>query len=144
LYPKFSKCEFWLKEFPFLGYVVSIEGTAILPSKVQEVLHWKSPRSVTQIYSFLGLAGYYHQFIPNFSKNVKPMTKPLEKDARFVWSKECEEAFLTLEKLLTIAPVLAQSDLKKPFDVYYDALGTGLGGVLMQDGHVIAHASQQL
>jgi hypothetical protein len=74
---------------PFLGHVISAEGIAILPSKVQEVLDWKSPRSVTQICSFLGLAGYYHRFIPNFSKIAKPMTKLLEKDAKFMWSKEC-------------------------------------------------------
>jgi hypothetical protein len=69
------------------------------------------------------------------------MTKLLEKDAKFVWSKDCEEAFCTLKKLLTTAPVLAQPDLEKPFDVYCDASGMGIGGVLMQDGHVIAYAS---
>jgi hypothetical protein len=74
--------------------------------------------------------GYYRQFIPNFSKITKPMTKLLEKDVKFKWSLQCEEAFLTL-KLLTIADVLAQ-------------LGMGIGGVLMQDGRAIAYASRQL
>jgi hypothetical protein len=73
---------FWLKEVPFLGHVISAEGIAVDSSKVQEVLYWKSPGSVTQIRSFLGLAGYYHRFIPNFSKIAKPMTKILEKDAK--------------------------------------------------------------
>jgi hypothetical protein len=59
LYPKFSKCAFWLKEVPFLGHVLSIEGIAVDLSKVQEVLDWKSPKSVMQIRSFLGLVGYY-------------------------------------------------------------------------------------
>jgi hypothetical protein len=131
LYAKFSKCEFWLKEVPFLGHVISAEGIVVLPSKVQEVVDWKSLRSVTQIRNFLGLAGFYCRFIPNFSKIAKPMTKLLEKDAKFVWSKECEKAFLTWKKLLTIAPVLAQPNLEKPFDVYCDASSTGLGGVLM-------------
>jgi hypothetical protein len=67
LYAKFSKCAFWLKEVSCLGHVISTKGIAVDPSKVQEVLDWKSPRSVTQIRSFLGLAGYYHRFIPNFS-----------------------------------------------------------------------------
>jgi hypothetical protein len=107
LYAKFSKCEFWLKEVPFLRHVVSAEDIVVLPSKVQEVLDWKSPRSMTQICGFLGLAGHYRRFIPNFSKIAKPMTKLLEKDTKFVWSKGCEEAFLTLKKLLTTAPVLA-------------------------------------
>jgi hypothetical protein len=59
LYTKFSKCAFWLKEIPFLGHVISAEGITVDPSKVQEVLEWKSPRSATQIHSFLGLVGYY-------------------------------------------------------------------------------------
>jgi hypothetical protein len=72
------------------------------------------------------------------------MTKLLEKDAKFKWSDECKDVFLTLKKLLTTAPVLTQPDIEKPFDVYCDASGTGIGGVLMQDGHAIAYASRQL
>jgi microcompartment protein CcmK/EutM len=69
------------------------------------------------------------------------VTQLLEKEAKFKWSPQCKEAFLTLKKLLTIAPVLAQSDIEKPFDVYCDASGTGIGGVLMQEGRAIAYAS---
>jgi hypothetical protein len=94
-----------------------------------------------QIRSFLGLAGYYHQFIPIFSKIAKPMAHLLENDARFKWSPQCKEAFLTLKELLTTAPVLAQPDIEKPFNVYCDASGTGIGGVMMQDGRAIAYAS---
>jgi hypothetical protein len=144
LYAKFSKCVFWLKEVLFLGHVISTEGIAVDPSMVQEVLDWKSPRSVMQIQSFLGLAGCYRRIIPNFSKIAKPMTKLLEKDARFIWSPQCEEAFLTLKKLLTTAPVLAQPDIEKSFDVYCDASGMGIEGVRMQDGHAITYASWQL
>jgi hypothetical protein len=124
------------------GHVISAEGIIVDPSKVQEVLDWKSPRSITQIHSFLGLAGYYCRFIPNFSKIAKPMTKLLEKDAKFKWSPQCEGAFITLKKLHTTTPVLAQPDIEKSFDVYCDAFGTGIGDVLMQDGHAIAYASQ--
>jgi hypothetical protein len=95
-----------------------------------------------QIRSFLGLVGYYHRFIPNFSKIVKPMTKLLEKEAKFKWSPQCEDIFLTLKKLLTTAPVLAQLDIEKLFDVYYDASDMGIGGVLMQEGHAISYASR--
>jgi hypothetical protein len=69
--------------------------------------------------------------IPNFSKIAKPMTKLLEKKAKFKWSPQYEEAFLTLKKLLTAALVLAQSGIEKPFDAYCDASDTGIGGVLM-------------
>jgi hypothetical protein len=144
LYAKLSKSAFWLKEVPFFGHVISVEGIAVDPSKVQEVLDWKSPRSVTQIRSFLGLAGYYLRFILNFSKIAKPMTKFLEKDGKFKWSPQCKEVFLTLKKLLTTAPVLTQPDIEKSFDMYCDASDMGIGGVLMQDGRAIAYASRQL
>jgi hypothetical protein len=94
-----------------------------------------------QIRSFLGLAGYYRRFIPNFCKIAKPMTKLLENDAKFKWSPQCEETFLTLKKLLTTIPVLAQPDIEKLFDVYCDASGTDIGGVLMHDGRAITYAS---
>jgi hypothetical protein len=72
------------------------------------------------------------------------MTQLLEKEAKFKWSPQCKEAFLTLKKLLTTAPVLAQLNIEKLFDVYCDASGTGIGGVLIQDGRAIAYASRQL
>jgi hypothetical protein len=144
LYAKFIKCAFWLKEVPFLGHIISAEGIAVNRSKVQEVLDWKFLRSVTQIRSFLRLAGYYRRFIPNFSKIAKPMTQLLEKETKFKWSPQCEEVFLTLKKLLITAPVLAQPDIEKLFDMYCDASSTGIGGVLMQDGHAIAYALRQL
>jgi hypothetical protein len=72
------------------------------------------------------------------------MTQLLEKETKFKWSPQCDEAFLTLKKPLTAAPVLAQPEIEEPFDVYCDASGPGIGGVLMQDGRAIAYASQQL
>jgi hypothetical protein len=85
--------------------------------------------------------GYYRRFILNFSKITKPMAKLLEKEAKFKWSPQCEEAFLTLKKLLTTVHVLAQPNIKKSFDVYCDASGMATGGVLMQDSRAIAYAS---
>ncbi|WVZ76386.1 hypothetical protein U9M48_024363 [Paspalum notatum var. saurae] len=144
LYAKFSKCAFWLKEVAFLGHILSAKGVVVDPSKVEDVLNWKQPQTVTEIRSFLGLAGYYRRFIKDFSKIAKPMTALTQKNAKFAWSPKCEEAFGTLKKLLTSAPVLAQPDITKPFDVYCDASGSGLGCVLMQEGRVIAYASCQL
>ncbi|WVZ52630.1 hypothetical protein U9M48_003672 [Paspalum notatum var. saurae] len=143
-YAKFSKCDFWLKEVSFLGHILSEKRVAVDPSKVEDALNWKQPETVTEIRSFLGLAGYYHHFIKGFSKTAKPMTSLTKKNAKYVWSPNCEEAFPTLKKLLTSAPVLVQLDVTKPFDVYCDASGNGLGYVLMQEGRVIAYASRQL
>jgi len=86
LYAKFSKCEFWLKKVPFLGHIMSEDGISVDPSKVQEVLDWKAPMSMHEVWSFLSLAEYYRCFIPDFSKIAKPMTKLLQKDVKFVWS----------------------------------------------------------
>jgi hypothetical protein len=111
------------------------------PGKVRDVLDWKLPTSVTQVHSFLGLAGYYQMFILNFSKISKLITKLLKEGNKYMWSKDRDEAFNTLKKLLTTSPVLAQPDIAKPFDVYCDASDTGLGCVLMQAGQVISYSS---
>jgi hypothetical protein len=110
------------------------KGIAVDPGNARDILDWKPPKYVHQVRSFLGLAGYYQRFIPNFSKISKPITKLLNKGIKYIWSKECDEAFQTLKKLLMTSLVLAQSDIAKPFDVYYDAYRTGLGCVLMQEG----------
>jgi hypothetical protein len=101
LYTMFSKYEFWIKEVPFLGHVVSPEGITVDPGKVKEVLEWKPPTTVSDIRSFLGLAGYYRRFILNFSKITKPITELLKKGNKHVWSEACDEAFKHLKKLLT-------------------------------------------
>ena len=77
LYAKFSKCEFWLSKVPFLGHILSRDGISIDPSKVQEVMDWTAPTLVHEVWSFLGLAGYYRRFILDFSKIAKPMTRLL-------------------------------------------------------------------
>jgi hypothetical protein len=88
-----SKCEFWLKQVAFLGHVISNGGMSVDPSKVQDVLSWKAPTSVSDIQSFLGLAGYYQRFIEGFSKISKPMTELLEKEKKFKWMPACEASF---------------------------------------------------
>jgi hypothetical protein len=144
LYDKLTKCDFWLKEIKFLGHTISQERIAVDPDKVQEVMDWKPPTTVRQIRSFLGMAGYYRWFYPDFSRIAKPMTELLMKGSKFEWGQKCEDAFHTLRQHLTIAPMLPQPDNNKPFDVYCDASGTGLGCVLMQDNWVIAYASRAL
>jgi hypothetical protein len=144
LYAKLSKCDFWLREIKFLGHTISQDGVSVDPEKVQQVMDWKPPTTVRQNRSFLGLAGYYRRFIPDFSRIAKPMTELLKKGVKYEWSLKCEDAFHALRQHRTTAPVLAQPDNTKPFEVYCDALGTGLGCVLMQDNRVIAYASRAL
>jgi hypothetical protein len=124
--------------------MISPEGIAVDPGNVKEVWEWKPPTLVSEVRSFLGLAGYYRWFIPNFSKIAKPITELLNKGNKYVWSEACDEAFKHLKKLLNTSPVLTQPNSTKPFDVYCDASGTGLGSVLMQEGRVISYSSRQL
>ena len=112
---------------------MSAKGVAVDPSKVKDVLNWKPPTTVHQVRSLLGLAGYYRRFIPDFSRVFKSITGLLKNQSKFVWSSDCEEAFQTLKRLLTTVPVLAQPDIEKPFDVYCDASGIGIGCVFVAE-----------
>jgi hypothetical protein len=89
----------------------------------------------------LGWLANYRRFILKFFKIAKLITELLKKGNKYVWSDACDESFQTLMKMLTTSPVLAQPDIAKPFNVYYDASGTGLGGVFMQEGRVILYSS---
>ncbi|CAJ2638266.1 unnamed protein product [Trifolium pratense] len=144
LYAKLSKCEFWMREVSFLGHIISSGGIAVDPAKVDAVSQWGTPESVSEIRSFLGLAGYYRRFIEGFSKLALPLTKLTRKDQAFVWDGICEKSFQELKRRLTTAPVLILPDAKESFVVYCDASKLGLGRVLMQGGNVVAYASRQL
>jgi hypothetical protein len=107
-------------------------------------LSWNVPMSVSDIWSFLGLTGYYRRFIKGFSKISKPMTELLNKDKKFEWMPAWEASFQELKKRLKTALILVMPDMEKPFSIFCDASGQRLGYVLMQDGHVVAYASLQL
>jgi len=144
LYAKLSNCEFWLQEVGFLRHLVSREGVAVDPAKVEAVTKWKEPSNVSEIRSFLGLAGYYRRFIENFSQIAKPLTQLLCKGVTFVWSESCEQSFRALKKRLTSAPVLTLSRPGVRYVMYTDASLSGLDCVLMQENKVIAYASRQV
>ncbi|KAJ8774320.1 hypothetical protein K2173_011192 [Erythroxylum novogranatense] len=93
LYAKLSKCDFWLQEISFLGHVVSSEGIRVDPSKIEAIVNWKPPQNVTEVRSFLGLAGYYHRFVKGFSVIASPLTKLLRKGVKYEWSDRCQSSF---------------------------------------------------
>ena len=136
-YAKLSKCQ-------FLGHIVSIEGVSVDPQKVEAILNWKPPMSVTEIRSFLGLAGYYRKFVEGFSKIATPLTRLTRKEEPFLWSEACQQSFDELKGRLTSALILTLPSGQDGFAVYCDASRQGLGCALLQNDKVIAYASRQL
>ncbi|GJX90361.1 reverse transcriptase domain-containing protein [Tanacetum coccineum] len=144
LYAKFSKCDFWLDSVQFLGHVIDNKGVHVDPAKIEAIKNWAAPTTPTEVRQFLGLAGYYRRFIEGFSLISKPLTKLTQKDKKYEWGKEEEEAFQTLKQKLCSAPILALPEGTEDFVVYCDASLKGFGAVLMQREKVIAYASRQL
>ncbi|GJT86921.1 putative reverse transcriptase domain-containing protein [Tanacetum coccineum] len=144
LYAKFSKYEFWINNVKFLGHVIDNSGIHVDPTKIEAVKNWASPTTPSKIRQFLGLVGYYRRFIEGFSKIAKPMTELTQKNQKFDWGEEQEEAFQLLKQKLCAAPILTLPEGSEDFVVHCDASIKGLGVVLMQRMKVIAYASRQL
>jgi hypothetical protein len=124
--------------------MISGEVVAIDPEKVKAVVEWTIPISVFEVWSFLGLAGYYRRFIKGFSKLLAPLTTLTKKNACYVWMDEYEHSFQELKRCLVTALVLALPTESGNFVVNSDASRKGLGCVLLQNNNVIAYASHQL
>ena len=144
LYAKFSKCEFWLKQVAFLGHVVSSEGVSVDHAKIEAVTSWSRPSTVSEVRSFLGLAGYYRRFVEDFSHLATPLTQLTRKRTPFFWSPACEDSFQNLKQRLVTPPILKVPDGSGSFVIYSDASKRGLSFVLMQQGKVVAYVSRQL
>ena len=144
LYAKFNKCEFWLSTISFLGHVIDEEGISVDPSKIEAVVNWPRPVNVSEVRSFLGVAGYYRKFVKDFSRIAIPLTQLTKKGSVYEWTEDRETAFQELKTRLVAAPVLVLPSGNEEFHVYSDASHKGLGCVLMQKGRVIAYASRQL
>jgi hypothetical protein len=114
------------------------------PAKVQVVQQWSVPVNARELRGFLGLAGFYRKFMKNFGLISRPLTDLLKKHTSFVWKPTHQHAFDTLKQALISAPVLALPDFSLPFCIYTDACKTGIGAVLMQNGHPLAFLSKAL
>ncbi|GJR61729.1 putative reverse transcriptase domain-containing protein [Tanacetum coccineum] len=144
MYAKFSKCEFWISRVQFLGHMIDCQGIHVDPAKIESIKDLVSPKTPTEIRQFLGLAGYYTEFIEGFSKIAKSMTKLTQKGVKFDWGDKQEAAFQLLKQKLCSALIMALPEGSKDFIAYYDASKKGLGAVLMQKEKVISYASCQL
>lgn len=143
LYVKQSKCSFGQVQIEYLGHIVSQEGVAANPSKLDAIAKWPMPTTVKALCGFLGLAGYYRKFIPDFGKIIGPLTLLTKKD-NFKWSDEATLAFNTLKQAMLSPQVLALADFSQPFTIESDASGYGIEAVLQQNGRPIAFTSKTL
>ncbi|GJW14470.1 putative reverse transcriptase domain-containing protein [Tanacetum coccineum] len=145
LYAKFSKCDFWLGSVQLLGHVIDHSGVHVDLAKNEAIKSWAAPTTPTEVRQFLRLASYYRSFIEGFSLISKPLTKLSQKNKKYEWGSEEEEAFQTLKQRLYSAPILALPEAMQ--DVRGDVIVSHrlrLGAVLMQREKVIAYASRQL
>lgn len=143
LYAKLSKCSFGGQRVEYLGHVITGDGVATDPAKIEVVAQWPTPTTVKQLRGFLGLSGYYRRFIRSYGVIAKPLIDLLKKDG-FKWSEGAELSFQQLKTALCSAPVLALPDLTQQFIVETDASAMGIGAVLMQQHHPLAFISKAL
>ena len=143
-----EKCHFMVNQGIVLGHIISSRGIEVDKAKIELISKLPPPTNVKTIRQFLGHAGFYRRLIKDFSKIAKPLYKLLEKDAKFVWERECQESFEKLKSHLTTAPIVQAPNWQLPFEVMCDASDLAIGAVLGQreDGkpHVVYHASKTL
>ncbi len=143
-----GKCCFAAKSIVFLGHVVSREGTKPDPGKIDAVLRFPAPKTVTNVRSFLGLTGYYRKYIRAYSRMAGPLFELTKKDVMFVWDQNCQRAFDDMKRALVGAPVLVRPDFKGSFCLDVDWSTKGVSAILSQkEGRferVIAYASKAL
>ena len=144
MYAKLSKCDLYKDRIHYLGHIISDEGIYVDPENIEAIMNWPTPRNVTDVRYFMGLAGYYRRFVKGFSKVSHPITYLQRKWMRFEWTPKCEGSFQQLKNILTSAPILKIANPEKDFMVCSDACGQGLGVVLMQDSHVVCYELRKL
>ena len=126
------KCQLFQKKIKFLGHYVSQKGLEVNPTSVEAIQKLTPPTSTKEVRRFIGMCSFYRKFIHNFAKIASPITSLQSKLKKFVWTPECQLAFLELKRLLTVTPVLTKADLSKPFELHTDASKCHVGAVLMQ------------
>jgi hypothetical protein len=141
LFGNLEKCIFYTDRISFLGYVVTSQGIEVDEIKIEAIKSWLVPQTITQVRSFLGLAGFYCRFIKDFSTIAAPLHELTKKGVAFHWGKAHDESFDALKGKLTHASLLQLSNFGKTFELECDASGVGIGAVLMQDGKPVAYFS---
>lgn len=143
-----TKSFFCMKKIRYVGYLLNEEGLGPDPGKTSAVLEFPAPRNIRETRRFMGMAGWYRRFLPNFAVLTGPITDLLKENRRFEWTRAAQLAFEALKRALVEAPILANPDFALPFTIQTDASDSGVGAVLTQgEGpceRVIAYFSKKI
>ena len=135
-----KKSEFGHATIEYLGHIVGSGQVKPVAAKIEAIIALTPPSTRKQLMKFLGMAGYYRKFCPNFSVIATPLTNLLKKNNKFIWSDQCQKSFESLKSLLTNHPVLIAPNFEKPYSITVDASDEGMGAVLCQkDENEIDH-----
>jgi hypothetical protein len=130
LYAKESKCEFGMKKVLYLGHIISEKGVQVHQEKIQAIMEWPTPKTLTKLRGFMGMCTYYRKFVKGFSQLCAPLTD-LNKKGAFKWDEEAQITMDKMKEVMSTCPVLALPDFSLPFTLECDASGEGIGAVLM-------------
>jgi hypothetical protein len=136
LYLKAKKCRFGMKCIDYVGRQISSQGISMSKEKIEAVLNFVKPKTLTALRSLLGLANYFRSFIPFHSDVVKPLQQMIDpkgrKKSSLIWTPEADKAFIKIRELIARCPLLHFMDETSPVELYTDASDYGIGGVLFQ------------
>jgi len=144
LYANLGKCIFCQYHVVFLGFVVNSNEVHVDKEKIKAIQEWPTPKSVSDVRSFHGLASFYRRFVKDFSTIAAPLNELVKKHVGFKWGQKQEQAFAVLKDRLTHAPILVFPNFAKSFELECDASIVGIDAILMQDGNPIAYFSEKL
>jgi hypothetical protein len=143
LFGNLEKCTFCTDCVSFLGYVVTSQGIEVDEAKIIAITSWPLPTTVTQVRSFLGLAGFYRWFVRDFSTIAVPLHRLTKNGVLFQWGPAQQQVFDALKSKLTQAPLLQLPDFEKTFELECHASGISIGGLLIQGGKPVAFFSEK-
>ena len=139
-----GKCQFKVKEVPYIGHLLTQQGLMPNPERVRAVVEMKEPTNVPELRRFIGTIQYLAKFIPSLSQVMQPLRELLKKTTRWEWCNRHQKAFEELKKKCTEYPVLKYYDVSKPVRLSVDASQNGLGAVCLQEEIPVAYASRAL